>query len=128
MENSIEQNLDPRIIIIDDNKSIHEDFRKILRPVVDTEKNSLNALEDKLFADEFKTPDKILQDLPQFNLSFASQGQEGVQYIKEAVAQKKPFALAFVDIRMPPGWDGVETAQEIWKVDPWVQIVICTAY
>lgn len=128
MENSIEQESNPRIIIIDDNKSIHEDFKKILIPVIDTEKQTLSALEDKLFADEFKTPENTMQALPHFSLSFASQGQEGVEYIKEAVAQKKPFALAFVDIRMPPGWDGIETVQEIWKIDPWIQIVICTAY
>ena len=36
--------------------------------------------------------------------------------------------MAFVDVRMPPGWDGVETITRIWEVDPDLQIVVCTAY
>jgi signal transduction histidine kinase len=58
----------------------------------------------------------------------AYQGQEGLEKVKEALAQNRPFALAFVDVRMPPGWDGVQTVEELWKVDPRLQIVLCTAY
>jgi PAS domain S-box-containing protein len=36
--------------------------------------------------------------------------------------------MAFVDVRMPPGWDGIETIAKIWDVYPDLQIVICTAY
>ena len=42
--------------------------------------------------------------------------------------QGRPFALAFIDMRMPPGWDGLETIEHLWTVDPDVQVVICTAY
>ena len=48
--------------------------------------------------------------------------------VEQAVAAGKPYALAFVDMRMPPGWDGVETIEHIWKVDPEIQVVICTAF
>src|SRR5262249_8668451 len=58
----------------------------------------------------------------------AYQGQEGLALIEEAVKKGKPYAMAFVDVRMPPGWDGVETTSRIWQVCPDLQIVICTAY
>ncbi len=109
-----------KILIIDDNLSIHHDFIKILKTEQPTELDQLNA---ELFG---KKPEKNY--LPQFEIDTASQGQEGVEKIKLAMAQSKPYALAFVDIRMPPGWDGVETIKHIWEIDPDIQIVICTAY
>jgi PAS domain S-box-containing protein len=48
--------------------------------------------------------------------------------VKRALAENRPYALAFVDVRMPPGWDGVETIARIWEVDPELQVVVCTAY
>jgi DNA-binding LytR/AlgR family response regulator len=51
-----------------------------------------------------------------------------VGLLKKAGAEKRPYAMAFVDMRMPPGWFGIKTTLEIWKVDPKIQIVICTAY
>lgn len=109
-----------RIIVIDDNPSIHYDFIKILK----TESSSeLDLLSSELFGNN-----KEKTELPQFEIDVASQGQEGVERIKEAIAQKRPYALAFVDIRMPPGWDGIETIKHIWELDQDIQIVICTAY
>lgn len=109
-----------RILVIDDNKSIHDDFRKIL-----TLKSSdtLVGMEEKLFG---TSANKI--ELPKFQIDTASQGEEGLNYIIQAMKDKQPYALAFVDIRMPPGWDGIETIKHIWAVDPDMQIVICTAY
>ena len=63
-----------------------------------------------------------------FELDSAYQGQEGLAMVKKALAENRPYALAFVDVRMPPGWDGVETIARIWEVDPELQIVVCTAY
>jgi PAS domain S-box-containing protein len=63
-----------------------------------------------------------------FDISSAHQGQEALALVESAVAEQRPFALAFVDVRMPPGWDGVETISRLWKVDPDLQVVICTAY
>jgi PAS domain S-box-containing protein len=48
--------------------------------------------------------------------------------VQAKVAEGQPYALAFVDVRMPPGWDGVETIKQLWQVDPNLQVVICTAY
>jgi diguanylate cyclase (GGDEF)-like protein len=66
--------------------------------------------------------------IPEFVIETASQGEEGIIKIKRAIADGNPFALAFVDNRMPPGMDGIETIQQIWEIDKDIQVVICTAY
>jgi two-component system, cell cycle sensor histidine kinase and response regulator CckA len=111
-----------RILIIDDNQAIHDDFRKILGNVQESV-TDISAAEAALFGDEISTFEK-----PEYDLGFASQGEEGLHKVEQALAEGQPFALAFVDVRMPPGWDGIETVSRIWKVAPDLQIVICTAY
>jgi len=111
-----------RILIIDDNRSIHEDFRKILCPDA-TGEEAMDAVEEALFGASDKLPRQAC-----FEVDAAYQGQEGVEMVRKAFDAGLPYALAFVDVRMPPGWDGVETTQKIWEIDPDVQIVICTAY
>jgi PAS domain S-box-containing protein len=112
-----------RILIIDDNPSIHEDFRKILGPADARLAEELDADEAILFGD---TADSSRQW--SFQIDSAFQGQEGLEKVRTAVAEGHPYAVAFVDVRMPPGWDGVETISRIWKEFPDLQIVICTAY
>ena len=120
----IEEQIRPRrIITIDDNQDIHQDFKTILTAPVPTDE--LDQLESELFGDVAVAATRPFHD---FDLVTAAQGQEGVEKIRIARAEDRPFALAFVDMRMPPGWDGMETARRIWEVDPDVQIVICTAY
>ena len=110
-----------RILVIDDNVSIQEDFRKIL--CSNTEQVSeLNALEMELFGGE-----EVVQR-ESFVLDSALQGKEGFSLVERAIAHKEPYAMAFIDVRMPPGWDGVETTEKIWEVDPDLQVVLCTAY
>jgi len=111
-----------RILVVDDNPSIHEDFRKILAG--DTQAHSLlKAAENALFGDRTKPVER-----PGFKLDFAQQGQEALEKVIVAVTERQPYALAFVDMRMPPGWDGIETIKRIWEVYAELQIVICTAY
>lgn len=112
-----------RILIIDDNPAIHQDFIKILTAKRETPQ--LDVFEKEIFGN---TDSLEKLTLPQFEINTASQGQEGVEHIKEGLKEGKPYALAFVDIRMPPGWDGVETIKHIWELDPNIQIVICTAF
>ena len=111
-----------RILVVDDNPSIHEDFRKILAPVkIQTE--ALNAAEAVLFGEPEKQEMRSV-----FAIDSAFQGEEALEKVRSAVAAGRPYALAFVDVRMPPGWDGVETITRLWAVAPDLQIVICTAY
>ena len=111
-----------RILIVDDNTSIHADFRNILCPD-NSDEAAANEMEAVLF-DE----DKPAADQMSFELDSAYQGQEALEMVKRALAENRPYALAFVDVRMPPGWDGIETIARIWEVDPELQIVVCTAY
>jgi CheY-like chemotaxis protein len=110
-----------RILVIDDNRAIHEDFRKILE--TSPAAAELDQLEAEIF-DEFPASETA----DHFQIDSAFQGQEGVQAARLARATGRPYAMAFVDIRMPPGWDGVETTLRLWREDPDLQIVICTAY
>jgi signal transduction histidine kinase len=110
-----------RILVIDDNPVIHEDFRKILATT--TASDELEQAGASLFDEE-----PVAVHGEPFDLSFADQGERGFRMVEQSVAAGKPYALAFVDMRMPPGWDGVETIEHIWKVDPEIQVVICTAF
>src|SRR6266404_1793669 len=101
-----------RILIIDDNRAIHDDFRKILCPEVDARK-ALNAMEAGIFGEE--VPDGTPSG---FEIESAYQGQEGLERVKQALAEGRPYALAFIDVRMPPGLDGVETTSRIWEFCP----------
>ncbi len=109
-----------RILIIDDNPAIHEDFRKIL---VGGEQDRVT--EELLGAVLGKSGSRAAQAT--FEIDSAHQGQEGLAKVEAALAAGSPYALAFVDVRMPPGWDGVETITQIWAKDSEIQVVICTA-
>jgi two-component system, cell cycle sensor histidine kinase and response regulator CckA len=111
-----------RILVIDDNAAIHDDIRKILcgRPEPNLSYNEAKSL---LFGQPHPRPQRV-----RFEIESAYQGQEGLQKVQESMQEDRPFALAFVDVRMPPGWDGVETISRLWKESPELQIVICTAY
>ncbi len=109
-----------RILLIDDTPAIHQDFRKILAPAADG--SELDAVEAALFGSAEATP------AARFDLDSAYQGQEGVAKVRAALQAGSPYAMAFVDMRMPPGWDGVETIARLWQADPRLQVVICTAY
>ncbi|MFC5523262.1 ATP-binding protein [Polaromonas jejuensis] len=108
------------ILLVDDMPSMHEDFRKILtaRPAA----RDLDDVEAALFGQAAPLSGDG------FELDSAYQGHEGVAKVEASVRAGRPYAMAFVDMRMPPGWDGVETIERLWRIDPQVQIVICTAY
>ncbi|RFP10949.1 EAL domain-containing protein [Duganella sp. BJB488] len=109
-----------RILLIDDLPSIHVDFRKILTPPGNA--GALDAMEAGLFGMEAMTP------APDFELDSAYQGDEAVAMVEQALRCGRPYALAFVDMRMPPGPDGLETIELLWQRDTALQIVICSAY
>jgi DNA-binding NtrC family response regulator len=111
-----------RILVIDDNPAIHEDFRKIL--CGDRFSSSeLEAVEAVLF--ETRPP---LGRQSEFEIDSAYQGEQGLARVYHAIQEGRPYAMAFVDVRMPPGWDGLELTPKLWVADPFLPIVICTAY
>lgn len=108
-----------RILLIDDMPSIHEDFRKVLTPTRSSA--SLDEAEGVLFG-------ASAAPRSSFELDCASSGEEGLRLLRAATVEGRPYALAFVDMRMPAGWDGVRTIEELWREDSQLQVVICTAY
>jgi diguanylate cyclase len=108
-----------RVLTIDDNPAIHEDYRKIL---AGRDNGRVTAAEATLFGEQPPV------ERPTFDVDSAMQGRDGVERVRQALAEGRPYSVAFVDMRMPPGWDGLETIEQLWKVDPEVQIVVCSAY
>lgn len=106
-----------RILVVDDNEEIHQDLRKILVRAPST----VDQLEVAVFGGH--TPQ--YQSLA---IDGVFQGREGYDRVQEALRAGRPYALAIVDVRMMPGWDGVETIEHLWRVDPYLQVLICTAY
>lgn len=111
-----------RLLIIDDNPAIHDDFRKIFSGT-SAATSAIDAVEAELFGGETGAGAAVT-----FELDSAFQGQEGLAKVQAALAAGRPYAMAFVDVRMPPGWDGIETIARIWEAQPDLQAVICTAY
>jgi len=116
--------MNPRILIIDDNASIHDDIRKVLRPP-SADADELDALETLMFGTPSQAP---VSHAVTFAIDSAFQGQEGLAKVVAGKEGGRPYALAFVDMRMPPGWDGLETIRHLVAADPGLQIVVCTAY
>lgn len=109
-----------RILVVDDTPAIHQDFRKILSPSAGND-DSLDDTESLLF-------DTPQVNRLQFQIDSAYQGEEALELVKRAQAEGQPYALVFADMRMPPGWDGLQTIEELWKADPRLQIALCTAF
>jgi two-component system, NtrC family, sensor kinase len=109
-----------RVLVVDDTPSIHEDFRKILARPGDAPE--IDAAEEALFGRALAPADNA------FELDSAYSGEEAVALADAAVRRGHSYALAFVDMRMPSGWNGVETIEQLWRIDPSLQVVICTAY
>jgi response regulator RpfG family c-di-GMP phosphodiesterase len=113
-----------RILIIDDKQSIHDDFKKILA------EGSQHTLLDRARAAVFGNPadDAKTQNPDDYIVDCAFDGHEGLEKIVDAARTGKPYAMAFIDMRMESGWDGLQTIDKLWKVQPSLQVVICSAY
>jgi diguanylate cyclase (GGDEF)-like protein len=116
-----------RVLIVDDNESIHEDFRKVLIHEKSDEQVALDELESELFGSD-EADNQNRNDGTSYEVDSAFQGQEALAMVDKAAAEGRPYALIFMDVRMPPGWDGIETIAHIWAKHPYVEMVLCTAY
>ncbi len=110
----------PRILVVDDNRAVLGDFRKVLGQSSGT--HDLRNLEQTLFGTAApQTP------RPRYDVVCVESGREALEVVRSACAFRRPFALAFVDMRMP-GWDGVETVKYLWGLQSNLQVAICSAY
>lgn len=117
-----------RILVADDEKSILEAYRRVLDPADghDDAIANLSNLADSLFH-----PGQKREEVPAaevFEVTACRQGDEAVEAVSRALSEGRPFAVAFLDIRMPPGPDGVVTAERIRALDPRMEIVMVTGY
>jgi len=112
-----------RVLIVDDNESIHEDFKKILQ--IDVENQEIEEMEKFLF-DEHKPAPKKFED--SYEIDDAYQGEEAIEMVKKAIEEDWQYSLVYMDVRMPPGMNGIDAIEQIWKINPFIEVVICTAY
>jgi two-component system sensor histidine kinase/response regulator len=111
-----------RILLVDDNPAIHDDFRKILA-ADDASASEIDSEAAAFFGESKPASAGVF-----FDLDSAFQGEEALARVQQKLAEGKPYAMAFVDVRMPPGWDGIETIARIWRDYPELQVVVCTAF
>ncbi len=116
-----------RILIADDNESIHRDFEKILSSKVE-ENEEMRNLERQLFSVDVRKERYQIHLTKGFALDHAYQGDEALKMVRQAAAEEKPFSLVFMDIRMPPGYNGITTISRIWQEFPEIEMVLCTAH
>ena len=120
-----------RILVIDDQQQIHDTFERIF--AISHEKDeALADFESRFLADLGETNQCSSQQNdrfePHYKLDHAHSGEEGIECVQDSVESNKQYSLAFVDMRMPQGMDGMETTEQLWRIDPNLHVVICTAY
>lgn len=108
----------PRILVADDEQPILRAYEQVLSDAKD-----LDPLEAELFGDQ-----PADSGMPHFDVRYCQQGEEVIRAVEEACQEGRPYGVAFLDVRMPPGVDGVEVARQIRALDPQINIVVVTGY
>lgn len=108
-----------KILVVDDNKDVHSEFRSLLQPV---------TVNSQVVGDEYDGDSLVRSKASKYELICAAQGWEAIEIVKQAEVSESPFALAFIDLRMPPGINGLETIKKIWEISPLMEVVLCTSY
>lgn len=120
-------NVNNRILIVDDDQNIHEDFDKILNPLRSNELDlELSSIEATLFEGAGRRPNPAYQI--EYKMDHAYQGGEALERIEAAEAAEQPYSLMFTDVRIPPGIDGITLVRHARKLAPHMQVVIVTAF
>lgn len=112
------------VLVVDDDRDLHDDYERCLGPRA-RETASLRDARDELFGTSTLAPEETLTT---FHIDHAYTGMAGLRLVEDGIGSGKQYCVAFVDMRMPPGWNGVDTIVALWRADPRVQIVLCTAY
>ena len=116
-----------RILLVDDNEAIHEDIESILLSYMKNSDSAIQSLEEELFGDDIQIDGKDLSE-HDYRIDHAYQGEEAIRMVKQSHEDGDPYSLIFMDVRMPPGMNGIEAIQRIWQDYPFTEMVICTAY
>ena len=120
-------NSELRILVIDDNKEIHDDFRKVFAHAAGVHDDDLQDLQAEFFDDSASRTPRAAP-CRAVCIDSAFQGSDGVAMALKAAQEGRAHTLAFVDVRMPPGIDGVQTIKQLWDELPELNCVLCTAF
>lgn len=112
-----------RILLVDDEARILDELFKVLTPEEGVN-DELSELEDQLFGNSASDKKTAVS----YDVCRCQQGDEAICEVQKALEKDRPFAVAFIDVQMPPGPDGVTTAEQIRKIDPNILIVIITGH
>ena len=116
----------PRLLVVDDDLGVIAAYRLVLEKMKDRRATQnlfgLGGLEAELFGTQ------QVDETPQWRITFLDQGSDATKAVKWAIDDGDPFTAIFLDVRMPPGIDGYETAAQIRKIDSHAHIVIVTGY
>jgi CheY-like chemotaxis protein len=111
-----------RLLVVDDEETILDLYRKFFTPQMGT--SEMKDLE----ADLFCGTQTSYQPLFSYKLTFCKQGEEAVAKVRRSIEDDDPFSVVFLDMRLPPGRDGIWTAEQIRSIDPDIHIVVVTGY
>ena len=119
-----------RVLVVDDEQAVLDAYRDVLGTTGrSADRVAMDELRAKLFLASAGAPlPKSAPRASRFDTVFCNGAESAVAAVHEACAADRPFAVAFIDMRMPPGPDGAWTAARIREIDPKIEIVICTAY
>ncbi len=117
-----------RILVVDDQVDILEDYMSILSPARDEKRDEVDQMEQELFGDYHCKTQVLNCEEEHIDVTAVTQGKDAIAAVRTALNDNDPYSVVFMDVRMPPGMDGVRAAHEIRKIDPDVEIVIVTAY
>jgi CheY-like chemotaxis protein len=113
-----------RVLIADDDEHILRAYQEAFSDASSTQQmRALNALAAELFE-----PDAADRQEPLFDVVACSQGDDAISLAEKAANDGQPFDVVILDMRMPPGIDGVEAGSRIRAMDPDVEIVFVTGY
>ena len=118
------------VLVIDDEELVRNDIEEILTPKKSNlEIESVGLAASILFdtAIPASPGTKRTSNIPHFRVHKASNGMEGLEMVKKSISSGSPYAVIFLDMRMP-GWDGMETAEQIRKIDTKAEIIFVTAF
>jgi len=120
-----------RVLVADDEADVREAYQQILLAAdVSTDLAAFRDLRARLFQKPIADAGEqtVPANAPAFDPVFCKDGESAVAAVRDALEAGLPFAVAFLDMRMPPGPDGVWAAKRMRELDPAIEIVICTAY
>ncbi len=121
----MQDELNTRILVIDDEIEVRDSISLILAPS-SLRDNQIQHFASDLF-DDAPASFTTAYERVEFTVDQAANGAAGVELVRAAASANRPYAAAFVDIRMP-GWDGLETVQHIRRFDLSVEVIFLTAY